>query len=220
MKLLNRLAAWLDWLITLALPVWLVLSNVNLFTTPQFVYYEYAQSGFPPSARFDAAARTKFAAATVRYTRGELNDADLRALGVYSERELSHMRDVQILATGAFALDYALGAFIALAVIALGRAGLGAVAARALFNGAALTLAIFGAVGLFALVAFNAFFTAFHRVFFTGDSWLFLPTDSLIQFYPQPLWVDASLGLAFFTLMEAALIVALTFVALRRIRSA
>ncbi len=211
MKFPNWLAAWLGIALTLAVPLFLVLSNVNLFTSPAFVYYEYGKRDFPPAARFDADARTKFAVATVRYTRGELNDADLQNLGTYNARELSHMRDVQILATGAFALDYALGAFLALAVIALWRAGLGVLAMRALFNGAALTLAIFGAVGLFALVAFNVFFTAFHRVFFTGDSWLFAYSDSLIQFYPQPFWMDAALGLAAFTLLEAALLAAVTF---------
>jgi integral membrane protein (TIGR01906 family) len=216
MNLPNWLVSLVGVLLVLAVLPFLVLSNVNLFMTPQFVFYEYAKPDFPPSARFDAAARTKFAVATVRYTRGGLNDADLKNLDVYNERELSHMRDVQALATGALALDYVLGALIALAAIVLWIAGSGALAARALFNGAMLTLGIFGAIGLFALVAFNAFFTAFHRVFFVGDSWMFPYTDSLIQFYPQPFWVDAALGLVAFTLLEAVVLAAITFKGARR----
>ena len=181
--------------------------------TPQFVYYEYGKPDFPPSQRFDAAARTKFAVATVRYTRGELNNADLKNLGVYNERELSHMADVHALrlAAGALWLDYALGALIGVAALVLWRAGVFVTAARGLFNGAVLTLPIFGALGLFALVAFNTFFVAFHRVFFVGDSWMFAYTDSLIQFYPQPLWVDASLGIVVFTVLEALILAALAF---------
>ena len=121
------------------------------------------------------------------------------------------MSDVQVLATRAFAVNYALGALIVLAVIALWRAGLIAHAVRSLFNGAVLTLAIFGALGLFALVAFNTFFVAFHRIFFVGDSWMFAYTDSLIQFYPQPLWVDASLGIVIFTVLEALILLGITF---------
>ena len=121
------------------------------------------------------------------------------------------MSDVQVLATRAFAVNYALGALIVLAVIALWRAGLIAHAVRSLFNGAVLTLAIFGALGLFALVAFNTFFVAFHRIFFVGDSWIFVYTDSLIQFYPQPLWVDASLGIVIFTGLEALILLGITF---------
>ena len=121
------------------------------------------------------------------------------------------MSGVHVLATRAFAVNYALGALIVLAVIALWRAGLSAHAVRSLFNGAVLTLAIFGALGLFALVAFNTFFVAFHRIFFVGDSWMFAYTDSLIQFYPQPLWVDASLGIVIFTGLEALILLGITF---------
>ena len=211
MKLPNWLVSLLGILLVIAVPPFLVQSNVNVFMTPQFVYYEYGRASFPPSQRFDAAARTKFAVATVQYTRGALNDADLRNLGVYNERDLSHMADVQNLAAGALRLDYALGALIVLAVIALWRVGLHQAAARGLRNGAALTLAIFGALGVFALVAFNPFFVAFHRIFFVGDSWMFAYTDSLIQFYPQPLWVDASLGIVVFTVLEALILAALAF---------
>ncbi len=216
MKLPNWLVSLLGILLVIAVPPFLVLSNVNVFMTPQFVYYEYGKPDFPPSQRFDAAARTTFAAGTVRYTRGDLNDADLKNLGIYNERELSHMRDVQDLARVALTLGYALGALIVLAAIVLWRAGLGTAATRGLFNGAVLTLAIFGALGLFALVAFNTFFVAFHRVFFVGDSWMFAYTDSLIQFYPQPFWVDASLGIVVFTVLEAVVLAGITYRSARR----
>ncbi len=216
MKLPNAIVSLLGVLLVIVVPPFLVLSNVNLFMTPQFVYYEYGKSDFSPSSLYDSATRTKLAVETVRYTRGDLNDADLNNLGVYNERELSHMSDVQVLATRAFAVNYALGVLIVLAVIALWRAGLGAHAVRGLFNGAMLTLAIFGALGLFALVAFNTFFVAFHRVFFVGDSWMFAYTDSLIQFYPQPLWVDASLGIVIFTVVEAIVLAGITYRSARR----
>lgn len=211
MKLPNWLVPLLGWVLLVAVPPFLVLTNVNLLMTPQFVYYEYGKSDFPPSTRYDPAARTKFAVETVRYTRGELNDAALSSLGVYNERELSHMRDVQNLAVSALWLDYVLGALIGIALLVLWRAGQFGEARRGLFNGAVFTLAIFAALGLFAMVAFNTFFVAFHRVFFVGDSWMFPYTDSLIQFYPQPFWVDASLGIVVFTIIGAVVLAGITF---------
>ncbi len=217
MKLPNWLAPLLSWFLVMAVPPFLVLTNVNIFMAPQFVYYEYGKSDFPPSTRYDAGARTKFAVETLRYTRGELNDAALNGLGVYNERELAHMRDVQNIAVPVLWLDYGLGALIGIALLVLWRTGRFAYARRALFSGAVVTLAIFAALGLFALLAFNAFFVAFHRVFFVGDSWMFPYTDSLIQFYPQPFWVDASLGIVVFTVIEALVVVGLTFPKVRRL---
>ncbi len=210
-NLSHRLPSLLGILLTVIVLPFLVLTNVNLLMRPQFINYEYGKADFPLSSRFDPDARTRFAVATVLYTRGKLNDKDLNNLGVYNERELGHMRDVQNLAVPALVLDYVLGVLILLVALILVRAGKWEIAKHALFTGASLSLVILGVVGLFALIAFNAFFVAFHRIFFTGDSWLFAYTDSLIQFYPQPLWVDASLGIVLFTLLEAILLAGITF---------
>ena len=211
MKLTNRLASLLGISLAVMVLPFLVLTNVNLLMTPQFVYYEYGRSEFPPATRYDPTARTRFAVATVRYTRGELNDDDLNNLGVYSERELVHMRDVQHIAVPALAMNYVLGALLLVITVALARAGKWAVARRGLFKGASVSVTLLAAVGLFALVAFDSFFVAFHRVFFVGDSWLFAYTDSLIQFYPQPLWVEASIGIVFLTVLEAIMLAGITF---------
>lgn len=216
MNLPNWFVSALGILIVGAMPPFLVLTNVNVIMTPAYVYYEYGKADFPASTRFASDPRAKFAVATVRYTRGELNDADLATLGVYNERELSHMQDVQMVATRALTANYALGAFLALALLLLWRAGRWTLARRSLFNGAVLTLGLFVAVGLFALVAFDTFFTLFHRLFFVEGSWLFPVTDSLIQFYPLPFWADASVTLMVLTTMEALLLAALTFGGLRR----
>jgi len=37
---------------------------------------------------------------------------------------------------------------------------------------------------------FDQLFTAFHRVFFEGDTWLFYSSDSLIRLFPMPFWVN------------------------------
>ena len=43
---------------------------------------------------------------------------------------------------------------------------------------------------------FNSFFVAFHSLFFEGDSWLFLYSDTLIRLFPLRFWQDAFLWAA------------------------
>ena len=40
-------------------------------------------------------------------------------------------------------------------------------------------------------VSFWNFFTVFHEIFFKGDSWLFLYSDTLIRLFPLPFWESA-----------------------------
>ena len=44
------------------------------------------------------------------------------------------------------------------------------------------------------------FFAGFHHLFFTGDSWLFLFSDTLIRLFPIRFWQDAFLFAAIISL--------------------
>jgi integral membrane protein (TIGR01906 family) len=46
-------------------------------------------------------------------------------------------------------------------------------------------------LGVFASVNFWQFFTEFHGLFFTGNSWQFLFSDTLIRLFPLRFWQDA-----------------------------
>jgi integral membrane protein (TIGR01906 family) len=64
---------------------------------------------------------------------------------------------------------------------------------RGLWRGGWLTLALVVVLGGFAAVSFWQFFTVFHELFFSGGSWLFLYSDTLIRLFPLPFWQDAFL---------------------------
>jgi integral membrane protein (TIGR01906 family) len=64
---------------------------------------------------------------------------------------------------------------------------------RGLRRGGWLTLGLVVVLGTFAGISFWQFFTIFHELFFTGGSWLFLYTDTLIRLFPLPFWQDAFL---------------------------
>lgn len=123
----------------------------------------------------------------------DATDADGRA--VLGERERAHMRDVR----GVFG-GFGLLALAALAWLAaswagarrLGHAGRWWSAVRA----GAWTLA--GGVvvaGVAALVAFDAAFEAFHRLFFAGGSYTFDPaSERLVQLFPFAFWSETTIA--------------------------
>ncbi len=47
---------------------------------------------------------------------------------------------------------------------------------------------------------FWQFFTLFHKIFFSGDSWLFYYSDTLIRLFPMRFWEDAFLWAAILAL--------------------
>lgn len=67
--------------------------------------------------------------------------------------------------------------------------------------GLAITIGVIVVVG----IAINPnvfwnFFAWFHSLFFTGDSWLFLFSDTLIRLFPLRFWQDAFLFAAIIAL--------------------
>jgi integral membrane protein (TIGR01906 family) len=119
---------------------------------------------------------------------------------IFNQREVAHMRDVKGLVRGVY-LFAGLSALYLLVVIAGGfwrfrRAFLDQLA-RLLLWGGGLTLALVAAVGLFALLGFDALFLAFHQLSFSNDFWQLDPRrDYLIIMFPQGFWFDATMRVA------------------------
>jgi integral membrane protein (TIGR01906 family) len=78
---------------------------------------------------------------------------------------------------------------------------------RAFARGGWLTLGIIGAILIAIVVSFDWLFTAFHRIFFTGDTWLFLYSDSLIRLFPLRLWQDGFIAMGIVTALLAIIFI-------------
>jgi integral membrane protein (TIGR01906 family) len=201
------LANLLTLVIVIGIPIALILTNVFILMTPNWLAYQYSQPDFPPSVRFSPQDRYRLASESIEYIRGNRTLEQFKALGVYDEREIKHMVDVRDLVDKVKVGLPMLAILIIVSLGALARQKENrALAARGLLNGAILTIGLFVAIGLFAAIGFQTFFTLFHRVFFKGDTWLFNYTDSLIQFYPLPFWFATSLALVATTIVEAIII--------------
>src|SRR5271169_3364569 len=101
---MNRLYPVISWLITVAVPFLLIMTAVRLLINPALLKFEYNSPNFPPDTYgFTTLDRLKWGGLSVDYL---LNNSDISFLAnlkfsdgtpIYTERELSHMRDVKVL---------------------------------------------------------------------------------------------------------------------------
>jgi integral membrane protein (TIGR01906 family) len=220
-------AVWvLAVLIALAVPAILVVNGFRVLATDTFVEWELGSDGFPADPYgLDTEQRTALARTGLRsiqpgsegiavLERATLPDGS----GAFEERELTHMRDVRTL-FGA-ALRAQLIAVIAIAALALLllRTRLRAAVPAGLLAGSLATLAIAILAIPVIVLGFDGFFTRFHEVFFSGDSWQFSNSDTLIRIYPERFWVDVSRITAAIAVGQALLLAALSWWWLRAAR--
>jgi len=205
-------------LIIFSLPAVLLLLNVRLLMSDWFIRMEYARPDFPPDLYgMSPEERLELALTGLRSVTQPPGASILREIRfadgrpAFNEREIRHMQDVYVLQGAAFRV----GLIVALALIGAWAylwfsPATRPLAWQSLNWGGLLTLGLVLGILLGFLLSFDAAFTLFHRVFFEGDTWLFLPTDTLIRLYPEKFWFDAAVGIGGLTLLEAIALILLT----------
>jgi len=197
-------------LLVILIPLFIILTSIRILTNPLYPQFEYNTPGFPPDPYgFTKADRLKYAGISIDYL---LNNSDISFFDqykladgspMYNERELSHMRDVKILIQNAFLGWGILGILLVLAgVISWQQKNLNPFF-RALSRGGWATLVIIGLILVGVVVSFNGLFTDFHRILFTGDTWLFYYSDTLIRLFPMQFWQDAFIWMGVFAIIQA-----------------
>jgi len=209
----NPFENFLGFLITVSVPVVISGLSILILLSPIFMGLEYQRPGFPPdNYGFSTQERLIFGNQTRRYLISNMTLADLEELRfedgepIYIERELKHLEDVKIVLKGVSKVFW----------VAVGLVILGAVFAhykdwwngykRAFSRGGWLTTALLGMILVLSLVSFQALFTNFHLIFFEGNSWIFLYSDTLIRLFPIRFWQDIFLALGITTLSGGVLV--------------
>lgn len=140
-------------------------------------------------------------------------DVEVDGAPVLNDRERAHMRDVRGVFIGFFVAAI-VGLIGALVIAARRREEERHQAWRAVRNGAiglAVALVIGGAI---SVVAFDALFEVFHRLFFAGGSYTFDPSsERLVQLFPFQFWQETAIAVGAVCI---ALAVAVAAVASRR----
>jgi integral membrane protein (TIGR01906 family) len=131
-------------------------------------------------------------------------DVEVGGEAVLAERERGHMRDVRSVFGGLWILS---GVSV---VILVGAAVRGDRRAtwRSVRRGALALTGTVVVLGAVALVAFDALFELFHRVFFPAGSYTFDPaTERLVQLFPFQFWQETAVMVGI-VIVAIALVVA------------
>jgi integral membrane protein (TIGR01906 family) len=202
-----RISTLLSYMVTLLTPIALLGLGLRLLLSPFFLQIEYNLPYFPADEYgFTKQDRLHWAPYAMDYL---INRADISYLGdlkfedgspLYNERELRHMEDVKRVTQNALQLwDITLVTLLLLGLWAW-RADWMPAYTRGFWHGGWLIMGLALTIGAIVVVGiainpdvFWEFFTLFHKLFFTGDSWLFYYSDTLIRLFPIRFWQDAFL---------------------------
>lgn len=195
-------------LITIAVPLVLMFTSICILLNPFFLRYEYNLPNFPADEYgFTKADRLKWGELSLLYLTNRAGPeflADLKfedGQPIYNERELSHMVDVKNLVQLMIKILIPLVLFLMITWWLAKRLGWLSQFWHAVSMGGWVTLGLIGLILLGTLLDFDALFTGFHRIFFTGSTWLFYTSDTLIRLFPEKLWSDAFIFMGVFTLV-------------------
>ena len=185
-------------LIPIAVVIFIILTSVFLWMNPIIWDSLYNSPGFPPDTYgFTAKDRMTYSRISLEYM---VNDAGISFLSnqklpdgspLFNERELSHMVDVKRLAQSSFITWGILIVLLAGSAVMAHRQKWMAVWGQSVSMGGWITIGLIIAIFIFILTSFDTLFTDFHHLFFSGNSWLFLYSNSLIRLFPIAFWQDA-----------------------------
>jgi integral membrane protein (TIGR01906 family) len=199
-------------LISIIVPLLLMMTSIRILLNPFFLDYEYNLPNFPADEfGFSKADRLHWGKLSLDYLTNSAGPeflADLKFEDgdpIYNERELSHMLDVKNLVQLMIKIMLPMAGFLVLAWVLAWRLGWIPQFWKSISQGGWLTLGLIGLVLIGTVINFDAIFTSFHRLFFTGNTWLFYFDDTLIRLFPEKLWSDAFTFMGVFTLASGVI---------------
>jgi integral membrane protein (TIGR01906 family) len=194
----KTIIVFLSWLVTFLIPLAVIMLAARLLMTSVFLDVEYRMPGFPEDTYgFSMQDRLQWSKPSVDYL---VNVAGINFLAglqfengqpIYNERELSHMADVKAVVQKLLRVWYIDLALLVLLGLWAWRGGWLPDYLTGVKRGGFLTAGLLLALAGFAVVSFWQFFSWFHSLFFSGDSWLFEFSDTLIRLFPIRFWQDA-----------------------------
>jgi len=197
-------------MIMVLIPFLLLMGAIRILLNNFFLDYEYNLPNFPADPYgFTTQDRLYWGKISLNYL---VNDKGIEYLGdlkfsdgksFYNERELNHMLDVKNLIQATLKIWYVGLIVLAALWIWSWRKKWQSDFWRGISRGGFVTIGLIIAVLIGVFLNFDALFRGFHAIFFTGDTWLFYTSDSLIRLFPEKLWSDAFLFMGIFSLTGA-----------------
>jgi integral membrane protein (TIGR01906 family) len=218
---------FVQWALGISIPIVLILMSVWILlnTAKWWVQIEYRLPGFPDDDYgFTLEDRLYWSMIDIEYL---LNDEELdyfdefkleNGSPMHNQRELRHMEDVKrlihavwmVLGIGLILVLILEGSLVAFVNVR--------VALETLKRGIQNTFILVGILILGVIVGFGVLFVGFHRIFFEGNTWIFLFSDTFIRLYPERFWRDTFILLALITAALGAVVYMLSNFFLHRTR--
>ena len=205
----------------------LVVNAFRLLATDTFVRNEVDRRGFPPDRYGLTTSERRSLVLTGLHSilpggegialleRATLPDGS----SAFDSRELRHMRDVRSRLGVAYKAQITTVVVLLTLAIALRRSPRWrSVVPWGLLLGSTLTLGIAALAVPVILLGFDGFFLRFHEVFFSGDTWRFSDTDTLLRLYPETFWEDTAKLAAAIVVAQAVVVGLAAWWWVRRIR--
>ncbi|MEZ4554542.1 MAG: TIGR01906 family membrane protein [Dehalococcoidia bacterium] len=216
-------------LFILAVPVFLLLSNVRVAALEQRVYgYSFSQYDVEAVTGIDRAQLDRAAAEMIQYFKDDepLLTTRVRLDGeeqpLFSAKETLHMRDVKKLFQQAFFLQevafvYIVGYVVTVFLWARERSML-RLAEQSLYAGV-FTAGLLAVAAVAMLAGFDSLFRQFHLVSFSNDFWELDPAvDHLVQMFPQGFWFRVSFLVGVVTVAQGLAVAGAAYMMLRWLR--
>ncbi len=210
MKILSKIAGVI---VTLIVPFFLILTAGRIVFNSFYLDYEYNLPNFPPDPfGFTTADRLYWGKLSLNYlfnSQGpEFLSSQRQADGspLYNERELSHMNDVKNVIQKALIVWYVISVALIVLGVVTWRTKWKKEFWRSVAYGGWLTILLIVAVLLAVAINFDQFFADFHHIFFTGNTWLFYTSDTLIRLFPLKLWSDGFTFVGILAMVGAVLL--------------
>jgi len=183
--------------LTIFTPLLIITTSMRVALSPAFYTIEYRLPNFPTDPYgFTLSDRLQWAKFSIDFISGRIDTQTFASAQfpdgnpIFNQREITHMVDVRDLTNAMLWLWRILTPTYLLAFFYTKSKNAESQFFSALALGSKITLALIAAILLFLAVNFNQLFTAFHRIFFEGDTWLFYMSDSLIRLFPLKFWQD------------------------------
>ncbi|NTW44691.1 MAG: TIGR01906 family membrane protein [Anaerolineaceae bacterium] len=213
MKRINQISSWL---VTISSPFVIIMLAVRILFTPLFLIIEYNFPGFPPdSYGFTTEDRLRWGTDSMNYLFDRTNTKSFSDLkfedgsNIYNDREISHMIDVKVLLQKMLNIFYViLGIYILIFIASIKNKNY-QYFYKGLSRGGWVTIGLLTVIIAGIVISFDQLFTLFHKLFFTGDTWLFNYSDTLIRLFPMRLWQDAFIMMGVISLIISFVCVSL-----------
>lgn len=192
--------------------VTIFLSNSYLFFSNHYLEFEYSRPNFPDSDIFSSKERVEISTGVLGYFNGKSGLDDLKKTGFFSEKELSHLKDVKDLKIKVMTAQIIFLVMTVIFTISIYKiVGLNGLI-RSMKNGFLVITVFITIIIILVATNFDFWFIGFHKIFFEKGTWSFAKTDTLIQLYPEKFWFDTAIYWIGFTLTEIILLTISAFI--------